>query len=116
LQQAADEAGDDVELANRARYYLQRCTTPVPAADTAPTVTPPRTVFAIQVAAVSSPEAADAIMQQVHAAGYEPRVVREDDLLKVRVGRFRSRDEARRAQADLRAKLGGSPFLVEESR
>jgi len=112
LQQAADEAGDDVELGNRARYYLQRCS--AAPQDTARAATG-RAVYAVQVAAVGTADAADAVMQQVHAAGYEPRVVRDGGLFKVRVGRFRSRDEAQRAQADLRRKLGGSPFLVEES-
>lgn len=114
LQQAVDEAGDDVELANRARYYLQRCA--APAADTTRAAPGARTLFAVQVAAVGSIEAADAVMRQVHAAGYEPRVVREGNLFKVRVGEFRSREDAQRAQADLRRKLGGSPFVVEESR
>lgn len=115
LRQAADEAGEDVELANRARYYLQRCAPAV--TDTPPDQPPgPRTVYAVQVAAVGTAEAADAVMQQVHAAGYEPRVVREGDLFKVRVGQFRTREQARQAQADLRQKIGGSPFVVEESR
>jgi cell division protein FtsN len=51
----------------------------------------------------------------VHAAGFEPRVVRDDGLFKVRVGRFRSRSEAQQAQGELRRKLGGTPFIVEES-
>lgn len=113
LRQAEAEAGEDVELANRARYYLQRCA--APATDTARAGAGGRAAFAVQVAAVGSAEAADGIMQQVHEAGFEPRVVREGGFFKVRVGRFRSRGEAERAQAELRRKLGGSPFIVEES-
>jgi tetratricopeptide (TPR) repeat protein len=112
LRQAVEAAGDDVELANRARFYLQRCA----AVATTDTGTRPATtvVYAVQVAAVGTATAADQAMQAVHAAGFEPRVVREGDLFKVRVGRYRTRDEAQRAQAELRRKLGGTPFVVEE--
>lgn len=113
LSQAETEAGEDVELANRARYYLQRCA--ASPTDTAQTTPPSSGRFAVQVAAVGTAEAADAIMRQVHAAGFEPRVVRDDGLFKVRVGRFRSRSEAQQAQGELRRKLGGTPFIVEES-
>jgi N-acetylmuramoyl-L-alanine amidase len=72
-------------------------------------------VFAVQIAAVGTAAAADEIMRSVRATGYEPRVVRDGGLFKVRAGRFRTRAEAERAQADLRQKLGGTPFIVEES-
>jgi tetratricopeptide (TPR) repeat protein len=111
LRQAESGAGDDVELANRARYYLQRCAT----TDTAQAAPTGRTTFAVQVAAVGTAAAADEIMQRVHAAGFEPRVVRDAGLFKVRVGRFRTRADAQQAQAELRRAIGGSPFIVEES-
>ncbi|MBI3981358.1 MAG: SPOR domain-containing protein [Gemmatimonadetes bacterium] len=123
LEQAESEAGDDVELANRARFYLQRCATvpPGPAGDTAATDTsalrPPAVVFTVQLAAVQSPLAADALMRDLRAAGHDPRVVREaDGLLKVRVGRFATRPEAQRFIEQLRRRFGGSPFVVEEPR
>jgi tetratricopeptide (TPR) repeat protein len=112
LRQAESEAGEDIELANRARYYLQRCGG-VDTAQAAPA--PARATFAVQIAAVGTAAAADEIMRQVHAAGYEPRVVRDGGLFKVRAGRFRTRADAEQAQADLRRKLGGAPFIVEES-
>jgi len=112
LRQAEATAGDDVELANRARYYLQRCSATDSAAAPA---AGGRTTFSVQVAAVGTAAAADEVMQRAHAAGYESRVVRDSGLFKVRVGRFRSRAEAQQAQADLRRKLGGSPFIVEET-
>ena len=112
LRQAESEAGEDIELANRARYYLQRCGGP----DTAHAVTPAAgPVFAVQIAAVGTAAAADEIMRSVRAAGYEARAVRDGGLFKVRAGRFRTRADAERAQADLRQKLGGTPFIVEES-
>jgi hypothetical protein len=121
LQQAEAEAGDDVELANRARFYLQRCvtiTTPAtaPAPDTSAAARTP-VVYAVQVAAVQSPLAADATMRDLRAAGHEPRVLREaDGLFKVRVGRFATRAEAQRVLEQLRRRFGSGPFIVEEPR
>lgn len=123
LQRAADEAGPDIELANRARYYLQSCqaapaATPGPP-DSArrPPAAPERVVYAVQVAAVGTAAAADGVMQQLADAGFRPRVVRDaDGLFKVRVGEFATRPEAQTLQADVRRKLGGQPFVVEERR
>lgn len=117
FEQAEAEAGSEVETANRARFYLQRCRTAA-APDTA--VQPPgapsgAVSFSVQVAAVQSPVAADELMRSLRARGYEPRVLRDTDgLFKVRVGRFRTRDEAQRLAAELRRWLGGNPFVVEE--
>jgi tetratricopeptide (TPR) repeat protein len=118
LQQAATEAGTDIELANRARYHLQRCETPAAPADTTTKpVARTTTVYAVQVAAVGSATAADELMRSLSAAGYQSRVVREaDGLFKVRVGPFATRAEAQRLQADIKRKVGGSPFIVEEQR
>lgn len=126
LRQARADAADDVEIANRADFYLQRCTgvaeTP---ADTlrrdsvaiaAPAGQGP-VRYAVQVAAVRSASAADETMRRVAALGHEPRVVREPDgFLKVRVGNFATRTEAERLQRTLRDQLGGQPFIVEERR
>ncbi len=112
LRQAESEAGEDIELANRARYYLQRCGGPDTARAVPPAAGP---AFAVQIAAVGTAAAADELMRQVTAAGYASRVVRDGGLFKVRAGRFRSRADAEQAQADLRRKLGGTPFIVEES-
>lgn len=116
LRLAADSAGDDVELANRAAYYAQRCTNVTADSTPAPPPRGPRTVYAVQVAAVGTAAAADDVMQQLSAAGYDARVVREGSLFKIRVGSYPSRNEAQRIQAELRRKLGGTPFIVEERR
>jgi tetratricopeptide (TPR) repeat protein len=116
LQQADAEAGSDVETANRARFYLQRCRSvgPPPAESTAAQA---GGAFSVQVAAVRSAAAADEVMRALAGSGYEPRVVREaDGLFKVRVGRFRTRAEAQRLAQELRRKVGGSPFVVEEAQ
>ena len=119
LEQAEREADMEVELANRARFYLQRCQAFTVAPDTArrDTAAQGRTpaAFAVQVAAVQSPVAADAMMRSLRSRGYDPRVVRDaDGLFKIRVGRFRTRPEAQRVAAELKQRVGGSPFVVEE--
>lgn len=118
LRQAESEAGDDVELANRARFYLQRCASLADTTTQADTTGRSATVvFTVQVAAVRSPLAADALMRDLRAAGHDPRVMREPDgMLKVRVGRFATRAEAQRLIEPLRRRFGGSPFVVEEQR
>ena len=119
LRQARAEAGDDVELANRTAFYLQRCSAvPVaaPATQDSAGARGGTAVFAVQVAAVRTAAAADELMRSLRAAGYDSRVVRDTDgLLKVRVGRFRTRAEAERVQGELRRRLGGQPFIVEET-
>jgi TolA-binding protein len=116
FERAEANAGLEVEVANRARFYLQRCRTA--AGDTQAARTPPaatRATFSVQVAAVQSPVAADEVMRSLRARGYDPRVIRDTDgLFKVRVGQFRTRDEAQRLAAELRRLLGGNPFVVEE--
>ncbi len=121
LARAAETAGEDVELANRIRFYRQRCVVAVatdtqarPPPDTG--VRPARTAYAVQVAAVRSPTAADEVMRRLASRGYEPHVVRDaDGLLKVRVGRYARREEAQRLVAELKRVIGGDPFVVEES-
>ncbi len=118
MEQAEAEAGPDVETANRARFYLQRCraVAPPPPPDTA-AAAPKPTGFAVQVGAVRSPTAANELMRRLTQYGYQPRAVRDPDgLLKVRVGPYRTRAEAQRVAATLKTRLGGSPFVVEEPR
>ena len=118
LRQARAEAGDDIELANRTAFYLQRCTTVGAAAPTSPDsvrAAPSGTLFTVQVAAVRTAAAADELMRSLRSTGYESRVVRDaDGLLKVRAGRFRTRADAERLRDELRRRLGGQPFVVEE--
>jgi hypothetical protein len=131
LRQARAGATEDVELANRADFYLQRCAGIADAPDTAATpadttrrdsvaiAAPPPAQgpvrFAVQVAAVRSVAAADDMMRRVTALGHQPRVVRDPDgLLRIRVGRFATRGAAEALQRTLRDQLGGQPFIVEE--
>lgn len=119
LAAAAEAATADVELTNRIAYHQQRCTTAPAAEEEAPATPAPRaastTVFAVQVAAVGTAQAADEAMRQIAVAGFEPHVVRDTDgLFKVRVGRFPDRAQAQAMRNRIRAALGGSPFIVEE--
>ncbi len=116
LRRAADDAGENFEIGNQAGYFLQRCpgeagetTTPDPGAGG-------ETFFSVQVAAMNSAAAADALMRRLNAEGYDPHVVRDTDgLLKVRVGRFPRRADAENLIGELRTKFGGTPFVVEGS-
>ena len=119
LRDVEPQAGGEVELVNRARFYLQRCPTVAAAGvdsaarDTTASATP--AIYAVQLAAVQSVLAADELMRRLRASGHDPRVVREaDGFLKIRVGRFRTRPEAQRLLEQLRSLFGGSPFVVEE--
>jgi tetratricopeptide (TPR) repeat protein len=123
LQAAQDSAGDNIELAHRAAYHLQRCATVRPAAtdsaasDPASAVTPTAgpVVYAVQIAAVQSAAAADELMRSLYAAGYQPQVIRDTDgLFKVRVGRYTTKQDAQRLAAEIKRKLGGTPFVVEQ--
>jgi hypothetical protein len=117
LRRAEASAGEDVELANRARYFLQRCAALETGPDSARAQGRARLVYAVQVAAVQSAAAANELMQQLHGEGYDSHVVRDSDgLLKVRVGRFSQKAQAQELAVELRAKLGGQPFVVEERR
>lgn len=112
-----------VEILNQVRYYRQRCTNVAGGGvgpDTAGAAQgdtaragPP--TFAVQVAAVSGIGAADDVMRSLHAQGYQSRVFHDNDgLWKVRVGRFSDRTQAQRLAAELKQRLGGQPFVVEE--
>lgn len=135
LTQAADSAAEDVELANRARFYVQRCqgVSLVQKPDTVPPAPPPDSVagaapnpgappaaavvvaYAVQVSAVRSPASADQAMQSLKRAGYQPRVSRDaDGFLRVKVGRFKTKAEATKLAAEIKRKMGGTPFVVEE--
>ena len=73
------------------------------------------TTYAVQVAAVQSPTAADDLMRRLAAQGYDTHVVRAiDGLFKVRVGRYAQRTQADRVARELKRLLGGTPFVVEE--
>ena len=117
LARAEDAATQNIELANRIRYYRQRCSVDAGATrDTTPADTSQqgRVTYSVQIAAVGNPTAADNVMRQLAAQGYQTHIVTEDGLFKVRVGRFATRAEAEQLVAPLRDAAGGTPFIVTE--
>ncbi len=71
---------------------------------------PPR--FRVQVSAVATPGAADDMATRIESLGFPAVIVRERGLYKVRAGAFGTREEAQAAARKLKARLGGSPFVV----
>jgi cell division septation protein DedD len=114
--------GDDIELRNRLEFLNGRCTNlaadtarPDPAKkDTTAGKPQPRTGFAVQVGAVNSQAAADKLAADLKRAGYTSYVVKEGSLFKVRTGPWPDRAKAQSMAAQVRGKLGGSPFVVKE--
>jgi cell division septation protein DedD len=128
VREALVGTGDDVEFKNQVTFYASRCGAeppPVSGAAVAGTTPPPSdtshaggatpAAYSIQVLAVKSAAQVDEMLTRLKVMGFEARVVRDTSgLFKVRVGRYVTRAEAQQAQARLRAKIGGQPFLVEE--
>ena len=122
IQEALAGTGDDVEFRNQVSFYAARCAPPTAVAGTPPppdsaTPAPPATPsFAVQVLAVKSASQVDEMLTRLKVMGFDARVVRDTSgLFKVRVGRYPTREEAQRALSRLRTKIGGQPFIVEES-
>ena len=136
IREALAGAGTDVEFKNQVSFYAARCgATPAPATtasapppapmpaatpaspprDTSP-ATSGKTTYAVQVLAVKSAADVDALLTRLKVMGYEGHVVPRDStgLIKVRVGRYTTRPEALKAQTQLKARLGGQPFVVTE--
>jgi hypothetical protein len=70
--------------------------------------------FRVQVTAVRTAAAADSIARRLNARGLAAVTVADAGLYKVRVGNYASRAEALAAVPQIKAKLGGSPFVVAE--
>jgi tetratricopeptide (TPR) repeat protein len=88
---------------------------PAPSGAPAPAATKPaRTVYRVQVAAVGSRQAADDAAKKVRPLGLTVTTVHQGSLYKVRVGEYPTREAAQNAASSLKAKLGGSPFVISE--
>jgi DNA polymerase-3 subunit delta len=75
----------------------------------------PAARFRIQITAVRTAVAAQAVATKLKRKGLAPVTVQEGGLYKVRVGEYASKAEAIAAVPGIKAKLGGSPFVVAES-
>jgi cell division septation protein DedD len=71
--------------------------------------------FRIQITAVRTAAAAESIAGRLRARGLAPVTVQEGGLYKVRLGEYASKADAVAALPEIKAKLGGSPFVVAES-
>jgi cell division septation protein DedD len=100
-------------------------TTPPPAAPTptqpptsAPTSgaapRPTRTIYRVQIAAVGTRKGAEDAARKARPLGLTVVTVEDKGLYKVRVGEYPTREAAQNAAASLKARLGGSPFVVSE--
>jgi hypothetical protein len=121
IREALDGAGADVEFKNQVAFYASRCS---PLGSSAPTPPPPPpgdsqaklATFAVQVLAVKSAAQVDEMLTRLKVMGFDARVVRDTSgLFKVRVGRYATHDEAAQVQKRIKTRLGGQPFVVEES-
>jgi cell division septation protein DedD len=90
-----------------------------PAAAPAPTPSPAagapvRTVYRVQIAAVATRKGAEDAAKKARPLGLTVLTVEEKGLYKVRVGEYTTREAAQNAAASLKARLGGTPFVVSE--
>lgn len=123
IREALSRNSTDVEFRNQVAFYSPRCAN-LPATPPAAPVVPPESAaavpapphsFAVQVLAVRSTSQVDEMLTRLKVMGYDARVVRDSSgLFKVRVGKYTTREQAQRAQNNLRTRLGGQPFVVEE--
>ncbi|HSB53420.1 MAG TPA: SPOR domain-containing protein [Gemmatimonadales bacterium] len=123
LGTAMSRIGDDIELRNRLEFLNGRCAN-LSAADTAKPDTSkkdttaakpaPRTGFAVQIGAVNTQAAADKLAANLKGAGFTPYIVKDGALFKVRTGPWAERTKAQAVAAQVRGKIGGSPFVVKE--
>jgi cell division septation protein DedD len=86
-----------------------------PAADTVVRPAPTGTRYRIQITAVRNVATAKSTAAKVQARGFDVVTVEEGGLYKVRVGSYASKAEAIAALPEVKAKLGGTPFVVTES-
>jgi cell division septation protein DedD len=88
---------------------------PKPAAPPKPAAAAASARFRIQITAVRTAATAQSIVAKLKARGLSPVTVQEGGLYKVRVGEYASKAAAVAALPAIKAKLGGSPFVVAES-
>ena len=125
------QSRDDVELQNRLSFMYQRCDlrndstvasqtkADSTKADSVKTDSSksrgPVAAFQVQVAAIGNASGAEDAARKARALGFTTVTVKEKGLYKVRAGGFATRAEAQAAAARIKAKLGGSPFVVAGS-
>jgi cell division septation protein DedD len=68
--------------------------------------------YRVQVVAANTQEVADEMLARAKKAGFSGIVVKDGGYFKVRLGEYATRAEASAAATKVKAKLGGSPFVV----
>jgi cell division septation protein DedD len=88
-----------------------------PARDSTPQLKPAAAGgrYRVQITAVRSVATARSVANKLKSRGFDVVMVEEAGLYKVRVGDYATKAEAVAAVPDIKAKLGGSPFVVAES-
>jgi cell division septation protein DedD len=75
----------------------------------------PSARYRVQITAVRSSATAQSVANKLKSRGFDVVTVEEAGLYKVRVGDYATKAEAVAAVPEIKAKLGGSPFVVTES-
>lgn len=108
--------GSDIETINQLRYFSGRCSGAAAPGESVPAAVPPAApsgpVYRVQVAAVSSQEAADQVAAGLRNLGYPVSIVRDGGLYKIRAGSYPDRAAADEAVGNIRSRIGGQPFVV----
>jgi len=111
-----ERAGDNVETSNQLMYLRGRCEagTVEGANEPLPPPPPPAAgpVYRVQVAAVSTRDAADAVTAELRNAGFMVLIERNSNLYKIRAGEYRDRATADEAVRTIKSRFGGQPFVV----
>jgi len=68
--------------------------------------------YRVQIVAANTQDAADEMLARAKKAGFSGIVVKDGGFFKVRLGEYATRAEASAAATKVKAKLGGSPFVV----
>jgi cell division septation protein DedD len=68
--------------------------------------------YRVQIVAANTQEVADEMLARAKKAGFSGIVVKDGGYFKVRLGEYATRAEATAAATKVKAKLGGSPFVV----
>jgi hypothetical protein len=87
---------------------------PVDSPPAVATATAPAGRFRIQVTAVRTPVTAEALAAKLRRQGFTPVIVQDMGLYKVRIGDYATKQQALAVLPGLKAKLGGSLFVVAE--
>lgn len=126
VDSARAPAGDTAELPGSVPVPVRPIPTPAPtdtlragsmaASPRSPSAAPAATRYWIQITAVRTRSAAQAIVSRLKTRGYSAAVVAEEGgLYKVRIGDYATKADAVAAVPGVKAKLGGSPFVVAGS-